>query len=134
MKQQLFIFRPQDHFERFLNSAKLLCMELGHTPESLANIALDLLRADGHRCDVYMRPLAYKSDEAIGVKLHDLHDELSIVAVPFQRYITNDTNAHVTVSSWRRVDDNAIPARGKISGAYANSAFAKTDADPGRFR
>jgi branched-chain amino acid aminotransferase len=50
------------------------------------------------------------------------------VAVPFDRYVSNDTNAHVTVSSWRRVDDNAIPARGKISGAYANSAFIKTDA------
>ena len=34
----------------------------------------------------------------------------------------------MTFSSWRRVDDNVIPARGKISGAYANSAFIKTDA------
>jgi len=34
----------------------------------------------------------------------------------------------VTVSSWRRIDDNMIPARGKISGAYVNSAFIKTDA------
>jgi len=34
----------------------------------------------------------------------------------------------VTISSWRRLDDNVIPARGKISGAYANSAFIKTDA------
>jgi branched-chain amino acid aminotransferase len=127
-EEQLFVFRPLDHFERFLNSAKLMCMELGHTPHSLLNATLELLRADGHHCDLYLRPLAFKSDEIIGVKLHDLHDELSIVAVPFQRYVANDTNAHVTVSSWRRVDDNAIPARGKISGAYANSAFAKTDA------
>jgi branched-chain amino acid aminotransferase len=35
---------------------------------------------------------------------------------------------HVTVSSWRRIDDNTIPARGKIAGAYVNSAFIKTDA------
>jgi branched-chain amino acid aminotransferase len=34
----------------------------------------------------------------------------------------------VTFSSWRRVDDNSIPARGKITGAYVNSAFIKTDA------
>jgi branched-chain amino acid aminotransferase len=50
------------------------------------------------------------------------------VAFAFERYVTNDTNAHVTFSSWRRVDDNMIPARGKISGAYANSALIKTDA------
>lgn len=127
-EEQLYIFRPLDHFRRFLNSARLLRMEFEHTPESLAEITVDLLRQDGYRRDVYIRPLAYKADEIIGVKLHDLHDEISIVAIPFDRYVTNDTNAHVTVSSWRRVDDNAIPARGKISGAYANSAFIKTDA------
>jgi branched-chain amino acid aminotransferase len=126
--QQLYLFRPRDHFKRLLNSAKLLCMEFEHTPESLVDTTLDLLRADNYHCDVYIRPLAYKADEAIGVKLHGLRDELTIVAVPFDRYVSNDTGAHVTISSWRRVDDNIIPARGKISGAYANSAFIKTDA------
>ena len=127
-EEQLFIFRPLDHFRRFLDSAKIMNMEFDHTPQSLAQVIVHLLRADNYRRDVYIRPLAFKSDEVIGVKLHDLHNELSIVAVPFDRYVANDTNAHVTFSSWRRVDDNAIPARGKISGAYANSALAKTDA------
>jgi len=127
-EEQLFIFRPIDHYKRFLNSAKLLCMEFEHTPESLTQLTIDLLRLEGHRCNVYVRPLAYKADEIIGVKLHGLHDEITIVALPFERYVANDENAHVTFSSWRRVDDNSIPARGKISGAYANSAFIKTDA------
>jgi branched-chain amino acid aminotransferase len=127
-EEQLFVFRPRDHFRRFLNSAKLMCMEFDETPESLVKKTIDLLRADGHRCDIYIRPLAYKADEKVGVKLHDLMDAFSIVAIPFERYVANDTNAHVTVSSWRRIDDNMIPARGKISGAYANSAFIKTDA------
>jgi branched-chain amino acid aminotransferase len=127
-EQQLFLFRPCDHFERFLNSARIMCMAFEHTPESLMQVARELVRTDGHRCDVYLRPLAYKTDEIIGVRLHDLHDDISIVAVPYKSYMANDTNAHVTISSWRRVDDNSIPARGKISGAYANSAFAKTDA------
>lgn len=51
----------------------------------------------------------------------------------FEKYVKNDTNAHVTVSSWRRIDDNVIPARGKVSGAYANSALAKTDANRAGF-
>jgi branched-chain amino acid aminotransferase len=127
-EEQLFAFRPIDHFRRFLNSTKLMCMEFRHSPESLTEITIELLRKEDYRLDVYIRPLAYKSDEMIGVKLHGLHDDLSIVALPFDRYVTNDTNAHVTFSSWRRVDDNMIPARGKISGAYANSALIKTDA------
>lgn len=125
---QMFLFRPSDHFRRLLNSAKMLCMEFEHTPESLTQITLELLRKENYREDVYLRPLVYKADEKIGVLLHGLTDALSIVALPFGRYVANDTNAHVTFSSWRRVDDNVIPARGKISGAYANSAFIKTDA------
>ncbi|MGW8252124.1 MAG: aminotransferase class IV, partial [Anaerolineales bacterium] len=126
--EQLFLFRPRDHYKRFLNSAKLMNMAFEHTPETLTQVTIQLLKADGYQRDVYIRPLAYKSDEMIGVKLHDLQDEISIVAIPFDRYVTKDTDAHVTISSWRRVDDNAIPARGKISGAYANSALIKTDA------
>jgi branched-chain amino acid aminotransferase len=127
-KKKLYIFRPMDHFQRFLNSCRLMCIELGQTPASLTQILLDLLHQDVYQQDIYLRPLAYKGDESIGVKLHGLVDDLSMYAVPFGLYIKNDTAAHFTVSSWRRVDDNMIPARGKISGAYANSALVKTDA------
>ncbi len=126
--QQLYIFRAADHYRRFLNSCKLILVQLDQTPESLTRLTVDLLRADDYHQDIYIRPLAYKADEIIGVKLHGIRAELSICAVPFDKYIADDTNAHVTISSWRRVDDNIIPARGKISGAYANSAFIKTDA------
>jgi branched-chain amino acid aminotransferase len=127
-EEQLLVFRPYDHFHRFLQSAKLLCMSLGYTADELVGITLDLLRAEGLHEDCYIRPLAYKADEVIGVRLNDLKDELTIFSVPFGRYVENDEGAHVTISSWGRVDDNAIPARGKISGAYVNSAFIKTDA------
>lgn len=125
---QLFLFRPSEHYRRFLSSAKIMVMDVGQTPQSMVDLTIELLRMEGHRRDVYIRPLAYKADEIIGVKLHGLTDELTVFAVPFERYVNNDTNAHVTISSWRRLDDNAIPARGKISGAYANSALIKTDA------
>jgi branched-chain amino acid aminotransferase len=126
--QQLYIFRAADHYRRLLNSCKLILIQLDQTPESLTQLTVDLLRADDYHRDIYIRPLAYKSDEVIGVKLHGIQAELSICAVPFDKYIDDDTNAHVTISSWRRVDDNIIPARGKVSGAYANSAFIKSDA------
>ncbi|MGD8752286.1 MAG: branched-chain amino acid transaminase [Anaerolineales bacterium] len=126
-QEQLYVFRPIDHYRRLLNSAKLLLMEFDYTPDDLTQFTIELLRAEGHRRDVYIRPLVYKADEIIGVRLHDLQDEVSIISIPFDRYVANDTNAHVSFSAWRRVDDNAIPARGKISGAYVNSALIKTD-------
>jgi branched-chain amino acid aminotransferase len=132
-KQRLFIFRPRDHFRRFLNSCRIMCMEFDQTPESLTNLTLELLRQDAYQENIYIRPLAYKADEGIGVRLHDLREELTIFAIPFGLYIKHDTSAHVTISSWRRIYDNSIPARGKISGAYASSALIKTDAARGGF-
>lgn len=127
-KKKLFVFRPHEHFKRFLNSCRLMRIDIKQTTDSLTNILLDLLHKEDYQQDTYIRPLAYKGDETIGVKLHGLIDEFTMFAIPFGLYIQNDTDANFTVSSWRRVDDNMIPARGKVTGAYANSSLIKTDA------
>ncbi len=127
-EEELFIFRPQDHLKRLYNSAKLMVMDIPVGPDELMERMVELLQMEGHRQDVYLRPMAYFADEIIGVKLHDLQTEVTLFSVPFSKYVANDTGAHVTFSSWRRLDDNMIPARGKIAGAYVNTAFIKTDA------
>lgn len=132
-KETLYLFRPHDHYRRLLNSAHIMAMQFEHTPESLTEITRQLLQKEGYHEDVYVRPLAYKAEVGIGVKLHGLRDEISIFALPFGNYLKNQDGAHVTISSWRRIDDNMIPARGKVSGAYANSALIKTDAQRAGF-
>jgi branched-chain amino acid aminotransferase len=127
-QDELFVFRPEDHFKRFLESARLLNMELETSPVELTENLRSLLVAEGLKQDCYARPLAFYADEGIGVRLHDLTAAISIVAMPYGRYIENEEGVHATISSWRRVDDNTIPPRGKIAGSYVNSAFAKTDA------
>src|SRR5882762_3851808 len=87
-----------------------------------------LLRQGALYEDAYVRPSAYKSSEVIGVRLHDLKDDLYIAVQPFGNYIDIDRALSVGVSSWKRVDDNMIPARAKVTGAYVNSAFAKSEA------
>jgi len=126
--EQLYVFRMPDHYARLLRSCRILRIELPYDVEELGEITVELLRKEGYREDVYIRPLAYKGSEGIGVRLHDLIDEFSLFAVPFGKYIPKQDGASVCVSSWRRVSDNAIPARAKVVGAYVNSALSKTDA------
>ena len=125
---ELFVFRPEDHFRRFRDSARLLRMEIEATPEDLTGGVIELLRAEGFSEDCYIRPLAFYGDERIGLRLHGLTPRIGIAAVPLGPLLAGERGVHATFSSWTRVSDNVIPPRGKIAGSYVNSALARTDA------
>lgn len=127
-REQLYAFRLADHYRRFLNSAKLLHCRLDYTVEQLVEITVELLAAEGWRENCYIRPLAYKDDGIYRVWLHEATDKVTIFSQPVGAYIKVDKGAKVHVSSWRRVDDSAMPARGKVNGTYVNSALVKSDA------
>jgi branched-chain amino acid aminotransferase len=126
-EQQVYLFRLREHFERLLRSCKILQITLPYTVDQLIDITIELVQRNGQQQDIYLRPVAYKSAQTIGVRLHGLQDDFLITSEPVGNYI-DTTGMHCGVSSWRRVDDNAIPARAKITGAYVNSALAKSEA------
>lgn len=125
--EQVYLFRLREHYIRFLNSCKILQIALPYTVEQLIALSVELVQRNNFRQDVYLRPVAYKGDEVIGVRLHGLEDRFIITAEPMGNYI--DTGGlRCGVSSWRRIDDNSVPSRAKITGSYVNSAFAKSEA------
>lgn len=128
--EDLYIFRPYEHFERLLQSASLLRMNLNHTPAKLLDILTRLIQREGFRTNCYIRPLAYMAEHSLAVHVQGLAADLTIFVQPIgDRPVVNvDAGAHVCFSAWRRIDDNAIPARGKVVGAYVNSVMIKTDA------
>lgn len=125
--EAVYIFRPREHYERLHRSCRITNINLPYSAEELVAISRELIRLNGLRENCYIRPFAYKADETIGVRLHDLEDSFVMYTWPMGDYVKT-TGLRCGVSSWRRVDDNMIPARAKISGAYVNSAFAKTEA------
>lgn len=128
--EELYIFRPYEHFERLLQSAGLLRMNLDYTPAKLLDILTTLLQREGFRTNCYIRPLAYIAEQSLAVHLQGLKADLTIFVQPIgdSPVVNIDDGAHVCFSAWRRVDDNAIPARGKVVGAYVNSVMIKSDA------
>lgn len=125
--EQLYVFRVREHFERLLASARLLRCKFDYSIDDLTAITVDLLAQEGWRENVYIRPIVYKDEGIFRIWLHDSVDRLSIFTQPMGSVIP-EKPLSVCVSSWRRVDDTAIPARGKVNGAYVNSALAKSDA------
>jgi branched-chain amino acid aminotransferase len=124
---QLYLFRLKEHFQRLLNGAKVLKMNPGYSPEELCNITVELANKCQFREDIYVRPLAYKSSQALGVRLHELEDDILIIVIPWGAYLDVES-ARCGVSSWHRPADNPMPPSVKISGMYVNNAFAKTQA------
>jgi branched-chain amino acid aminotransferase len=127
--EQLYLFRAKEHFRRLKDSAKILYMKLPYTEEEMLDIMLEVLRKGNWREDVYIRPMVYKSQELVGVKLHNVEDDFLMFVTTLGAYLDFDAGVHCGTSSWRRVDDLGIPARAKVTGIYVNSALAKTEAN-----
>jgi branched-chain amino acid aminotransferase len=127
-KGQLFLFRVKEHYERLRNGCRILRINLPLTIDEMIKLTVEAVERSGYREGVYIRPLAYKSQEAIGVRLHNLEDDFLIVVTTLAAYIDNETGVRCCTSSWRRIDDTMIPARAKTTGLYVNSALAKTEA------
>jgi len=123
-QKQLYLFRMKEHYQRMYNGCQVLNIDLPYTIDELCQITIELVAKCGFEEDVYVRPLAYKSSESLGVRLHDLECDFLAFAFPWGPYLDTD-KARCHVSSWRF--PNEVP-RAKLTGLYLTNALAKTEA------
>jgi branched-chain amino acid aminotransferase len=127
-QEQVYIFRLKEHYERLHKGCRIIKIKLPYSVAELCDLTTKLVVKSDYHEDVYIRPLAYKSQEKVGVRLHDIEDDFTCIVVTLPAYLDSDKGVRCCTSSWRRVDDTMIPARGKITGIYINSALAKSEA------
>ncbi len=123
-QKQLYLFRLKEHYERLYFGCQILKIDLAHTVDELCRLTTELVEKCQFEEDLYVRPMAYKSTEALGVRLHGLDSDFLVFAFPWGRYLDTD-KARCGVSSWRCLKE--IP-RAKLTGLYINNALAKTEA------
>jgi branched-chain amino acid aminotransferase len=128
-QEQLYGVFVREHVERIRASARIMLMEPIPSVDELTGLVVETVRRNRFREDAYIRPSFYKSSRQIGVRLHHLDHDLSIITLPFGNYVDTEKGIRVMSSSWRRNADEALPARGKITGGYANMAFQKSEAE-----
>lgn len=124
---EVLLFRATDHFVRMQQNVKFLNLRMPASATELTQIAARLIRLNAFATDVYVRPIAFKSSTRVGVSLPP-DDSFAMIAVPMGDYLDTRKGLHCGVSSWRRLQDNSIPCRAKICGAYVNSALAAQEA------
>ena len=126
---KIFIFRLLEHYERLLRGCQIMMIDIPYSATELCEITINLIKKSGYAEDLYIRPLAYKSEEAVAnLKLHKLESDFALMALPFGSYIETEGAIKCCTSSWRRPDDTMMPTGVKIAGLYTTSILAKTEA------
>lgn len=125
---RVFIFRLSDHVARLQASARIMQMKPPVDAGQMSEIILELVRRNGYRANVYFRPFIYKSALQLSPRLHDVPDDFSVYSLRLDDYLDTQSGLRTVISSWRRIDENIIPTRAKVSGGYANSVLAKSEA------
>lgn len=124
--EQLYVFRMKEHYDRFLNSCKVLYINIPYNCEQLCNITIELLKKNNFKTTTYIRPIAYKGSNGLNPTLLDEDNRLAIYCTPMGRFAGKEEMS-VAVTSWQRISGNAIPARTKATAAYLNSALASLE-------
>lgn len=127
-KQLFYLFRLKEHYERLLIGCRILKMDPPYSIKQLSDITIKLVEESGFKEDVYIRPIAFKSADRVGVRLHDIDNDFAMVILTLPAYLDAEKGVRCCVSSWRRHGDSMIPTRAKICGVYVTSALAKSEA------
>lgn len=122
------IFRLDDHLRRLLDSARLLGIDHAFTLNSLrAEVVAAAASTPLQSC--YLRPVIFTADPVLGGNLRAFSFELATEVWPAPgAEVRPSRPAALTISPWRRPSPAAFPVRAKVTGMYAHSALARTQA------
>ncbi len=126
--RQLSIFRMREHYERLLKNSAIFYLTPKYSLQELCEITVELIRKNNPDTDMYIRPTLFKTGENITPTLEGTVTDFCLWTKPLGNYLDLSKGLSVGTSNWRRISDNAIPARAKAGGAYMNTALAVTDA------
>ncbi len=124
------IFRLPDHMRRFADSCKIYRMPLSHSVDALVQGCVDAV-AENNLPHCYLRPIAVRTGEQMGVLPTDCPLEVFIIPWTWGRYLGHESHSEgvdVCVSTWRRPAPSTTPTMAKAGGNYLNSQLSKMEA------
>jgi branched-chain amino acid aminotransferase len=125
------IFKLQEHSERLHQSARILGFEIPWTVEQINAACEAVLEANGWT-DAYMRPLAWRGAEQMGVSPKGTKPHLAIAAWQWGKYYDPEKAAkglRLDIARYRRPAPDTAPVHSKASGLYMIATLSKQHAD-----
>jgi branched-chain amino acid aminotransferase len=125
------IFKLREHSERLRRSAELIGFEIPYTAEEIDAACIEVLKANG-LTDAYMRPVAWRGSESMGVNPQGTKPHLAIAAWNWGKYYPPEKAAkgiRLDIAPWRRPAPYTAPVHSKASGLYMIASMSKAHAD-----
>lgn len=129
-KKQLYVFRLADHWKRLCNSARIMGFAdfaESHPYTKFEEQMRELLKQNNVQENVLVRASIFIDELIAGTRIHNLKNSFSAYVYPMGQFYKKE-GIHVCVSSWRHVEDDAIPARAKVNGLYVSNSLMKNEA------
>jgi branched-chain amino acid aminotransferase len=125
------IFKLTEHTERLHNSAEMLGFSIPWTTEQIDEACRQVVAAQGLK-DAYVRPVAWRGSEMMGVSAQNTKIHLAIAAWEWPAYFAPEARMkgiRMQWSKWRRPDPRTIPAKSKAAGLYMICTLSKHAAE-----
>jgi branched-chain amino acid aminotransferase len=127
-EDEVFVFRLKDHIKRMAESAKIYGFNLPFSEDAICDAVIQVIKKNDFHCSLYIRPIAFKGLGGISLDARTTPTQMSIIALPYEKYFDEKPGLDICVSTWRRLGDPAVPAMAKACGHYVNSVLARTEA------
>ncbi len=125
------IYREHEHNERLYNSAEILGFTIPWTMEELAKARHEVLKANGI-VDGYVRPVAWRGSEMMGVSAQHNTIHVAIAAWDWPSYFTPEARMRgirLAISDWKRPSPESAPVHAKAAGLYMICTLSKHKAE-----
>ncbi|MBT4671000.1 MAG: branched-chain amino acid aminotransferase [Rhodospirillaceae bacterium] len=125
------IFKLREHTERLFNSAEILGFEIPYTVEEIDAASYQACEANGI-VDGYVRPVAWRGSETMGVSAQDAKIHVAIAVWPWPSYFSpeaRDKGISLKTSIWRRPPPDTAPVHAKAAGLYMICTMSKHEAE-----
>jgi branched-chain amino acid aminotransferase len=124
------VWHLDEHLKRLFRSAKLYHLDIPFSAEALSEAVKETIRAN-ELSACYIRPLVFRGYGEMGVNPLSAPVNVVIAVWPWGAYLGEqglEQGVRVKISSWRRNDQNSLPAAAKATGQYINGVLAKIEA------
>jgi branched-chain amino acid aminotransferase len=125
------IFKLSEHSERLRNSARLLGFEIPYSVAEL-DAACDALVQANSIADGYVRPIAWRGSEMMGVAAQATKIQVAIGCWEWPQYFSPEARAsgiRMTWAKWRRPSPDTAPSLSKAAGLYMIATMSKHEAE-----